>query len=294
MHYQSLFGIAALASAASWALGSVLWRKIGDEISPYSMNLSKGIIGIFYLAIALLVIGIEPITSRDFIYLGLSGFFGITLGDTFFFKSLMKLGPRLASLTGTLTPVFIALSAVVFLGERPSLLVWTGIFITMGGVAWVLKERIPQNDIVPDKSLGIKYRLLAVIFMTAGVIFAKIGVTAVPTIQATIIRLSCGVIGLVIWGCLNRQLKGWLVPFKDKYLLGKVFLIVFLVVFGGFWLSLLALKYIDASVASTLNSTSPLFILPIVAILLKEKVSMKAVLGAAVAVGGVALIFMGG
>ncbi|GAH50516.1 unnamed protein product, partial [marine sediment metagenome] len=70
--------------------------------------------------------------------------------------------------------------------------------------------------------------------------------------------------------------------------------IVFIVVFGGFWLSLLALKYIDASIASTLNSTTPLFILPMVAIILKEKVSIQAILGAAIAVGGIALIFMGG
>jgi drug/metabolite transporter (DMT)-like permease len=195
---------------------------------------------------------------------------------------------------GTLAPVSIALSAVIFLGERPSFLVWVGIFLTVSGVAWVLWERMPQNKIVKNKSLGIKYSLISIICMTVGVIFAKVGVTSVSAIQATLIRLLWAVIGLTLWGCMNHQLKKWLVPLRNPRLLRSIFFVVFIVVFGGFWLSLVALKHIDASVASALNSTAPLFILPMAAIMLKEKVSIQAGLGAAIAVGGVVLLFMGG
>ena len=86
MSRQFLFGLAALGSAASWALGTVLWRKIGEDISAYSMNLGKGVIGCLYLALVFLVIGLEPISIRDFFFLGISGLLGITLGDTFFFS----------------------------------------------------------------------------------------------------------------------------------------------------------------------------------------------------------------
>ena len=136
--------------------------------------------------------------------------------------------------------------------------------------------------------------MLSIICTTAGTILAKVGVTSVSTIQATSIRLFWGCTGLILWGCLNHRLKSWLVPFKNLRLLKNVSFVVFMVVFGGFWLSLLALKYMDASVASTLNSTSPMFVLPMAAIMLKEKIPIRAVLGAAIAVGGVALIFMGG
>lgn len=294
MNHQIFGGIAALVSAASWALGAILWRKIGEKISPFSMNLSKVIIGSLYLGVVLLVIGIEPINMRAFLFLGISGLLGIALGDTLFFMSLMHLGSRLASLMGTLTPVFIALSAVLFLGERPSFLVWGGIFLTVSGVAWVLWGRTPKNGIIKNKSLGVKYGILSVICTTAGVILAKVGVTSVPTIQATFIRLFYGFIGLMIWGCFKHQFKNWLIPFKNLHLLKSVSFVVFIGAFGGFWLSLLALKYVDASIASTLNSTTPLFILPMVAIMLKEKIPIQAILGAAIAVGGVALIFMRG
>jgi len=285
--------IAALVSAASWALGGVLWHKIGEEISPFSMNLCKGVIGCLYIIMVLLVIGIEPITMRAFLYLGVSGLIGITFGDTFFFMSLMYLGPRLAALMGTLTPVFIAIAAVLFLGENPSLLVWIGIIITVIGVIWVLWERLPENIMIKNKSLGIKYSIMSIVCTTVGVIFAKIGLTSVSAVQATFSRLAWGSIGLVLWGILRQQLKEWVVPFKNLHLLKRASFIVFIVVFGGFWLSLVALKYIDASIASTLNATTPIFILPMVVIMLREKIPVRAILGAILAVGGVALIFMG-
>ena len=293
MNQQIFGGIFALVSAASWALGTILWRKIGDKISPLSMNLSKGIIGLIFLGIALLLAGIEPVSLKTFLILALSGLLGIAVGDTLYFMSLMQLGPRLTSLMGALTPVFIAFSAVFFLNERPSLPVWIGIFLTIGGVAWVLWERVPQKKLIGNKSLGIKYGLLSILAMTAGVIFAKIGVEKAPALEATFIRILGAVAGLALWGGRNRRLKGWLIPFKDFHLLKNVSFVVFIGTFGGFWLFLLALKMIDASVVSVLSSTAPLFILPMTAVMLREKISFRAGVGAAIAVGGVALMFVG-
>ena len=82
-------------------------------------------------------------------------------------------------------------------------------------------------------------------------------------------------------------------PFRRGTLLAKVAVVVVVVVFGGFWLSLVALKHIDAAIAGTLNATGPLFILPMSVLLMKEKLSLRAVLGTGIAVGGVALILKG-
>jgi drug/metabolite transporter (DMT)-like permease len=289
---QVIGGLIALASAASWSISTILWCKIGEKISPFSMNLSKGIIGSLYLLIVLLVIGFASIDVHIFLLLGISGLLGITLADTFYFMSLKHLGPRLTSLMGALFPVSIVLSAVVFLGEKQSLLAWIGIFLTIIGVVWVLAERIPQDKLVLNKPLGIRYSLLSIVCTTAGIILAKIGVSTVPPLQATFIRLFWGVAGLVLWGSLNRQLKNWIIPFKNLHLLKNVSLIVLIGTFGGFWFFLLALKYLNASIASTLNSTVPLFMLAFTAILLKEKISLRAVLATFVAVCGVAFIFI--
>ena len=294
MDRHFVYGLVALASAASWALGTVLWRKIGEEISPFSMNLGKGVIGSLYLAATFLVIRLEPMSMNDFVYLGISGLLGITLGDTFFFLSLMHLGPTLSSLMGTLVPVSVAFAAVVFLDERPSVAAWAGIVLIVAGVAWVVKERQSRQGAVQSTSRGVALRLLSILFMTAGIICAKIGVRSVPAVQATLVRMLWGVAGLLLWGCLSRQLPAWVAPLKNPRLLRKVSVIVFIVVFGGFWLSLLSLKHLDASLAGALGSTAPLFILPIAAIVLGEKISLRAGLATALAVGGVGVMLVGG
>jgi drug/metabolite transporter (DMT)-like permease len=45
-------------------------------------------------------------------------------------------------------------------------------------------------------------------------------------------------------------------------------------------------------VATTLNSTSPLFVLPLAALWMKERITVNAVVGAVIAVSGVALYFL--
>lgn len=59
----------------------------------------------------------------------------------------------------------------------------------------------------------------------------------------------------------------------------------------GIWLQQVALKYTPAGVAQTLGATSPLFVLPVVAAR-GEAISIRAVLGVAIAIGGIALIFI--
>ena len=283
----------SLVSACSWALGAILWRKLGDRLSPYGMNLAKTAVGALFLGMALLAVGVEPVGARSVAYLALSGILGIAVGDTFFFLALMELGPRRASLLGALNPVAIAVAAAALLGERPTPAAWAGIAAASFGVGWVLWERAGSGGGGENRALGVRYGLLSVLCTAGGVLLAKVGVVAAPTVHAAWIRLLAGSAALALWGASRSELGRWVEPLRAGALLGRVALVVAVVVFGGFWLSLLALKHIDAAVAGTLNATGPLFILPMSALLMKERLSLRAVLGAGIAVGGVALILTG-
>ena len=290
--YGILGSFAALISAGAWAFSSILFRRLGDDISPFGMNLGKCIIGVLYLGITILFVGIEPMSSRAFLFLGASGLLGIACGDTFFFKALIYLGPRLTILLETLGPAVTVILAVIFLRERPSPLAWIGILLTLGGISWVLWEDSSKEKNVKNRSSGIKYAILFVLCNSIGVILAKIGIASVSALEATFIRLFWGIIGLSVWGYATRQVKNWLLPFSNPGLLKFIFFAAFVAIFGGFWLSLLALKYIDVSIATILSSTTPLFILPMSAFILKEKISMRKIIGAVVTVAGVVLIFL--
>jgi drug/metabolite transporter (DMT)-like permease len=62
----------------------------------------------------------------------------------------------------------------------------------------------------------------------------------------------------------------------------------------GVWLSLVALAYArSTAVASTLLATSPLFVIPVARVVHGTPITLRAVLGAGVAIGGVALLTLG-
>jgi len=60
----------------------------------------------------------------------------------------------------------------------------------------------------------------------------------------------------------------------------------------GVSLSLVAVEYARVGVAATIMAIVPVLIIPFVIVLDREQVSPRAVAGAAVAVGGVALLFL--
>ena len=62
--------------------------------------------------------------------------------------------------------------------------------------------------------------------------------------------------------------------------------------FLGVSLLLLAIQYIPAGVAQTLVAPVPVLIIPFVVVLYKERITLRAVLGAVVAVAGVAMLVL--
>ena len=85
-------------------------------------------------------------------------------------------------------------------------------------------------------------------------------------------------------------------PFKlflqDKKSLGLVLLGAVIGPYLGITLSFIAIIYTHVGIASTLMSTMPIIMLPLSKIIYKEKLSMKAVFGAFIAVIGVAILFL--
>lgn len=292
LSYTVIGCIAALISSAAWAFDPILFKKLGERVSPLAMNLGRCLFGMVYLAVLLLFFGMEPIPGRAFLLLGISGILGIALGDTFFLMGLVRLGPRLSVLMETLCPVVTVILAVLFLKERPSLQVWAGIVLTIGGVKWVLWERTPREKLKENWASGVKFGALSVTCTSVGIIFAKIGLAEASPIEATIVKLLFGSLGLLMWGVVGFKIKKWVHPFKDTKLIFKLSYAVFIAIGIGLLFSVIALKYADATIAVPLNSTSPLFVLPMVAFMFKEKISLRAVLGAVIAVGGIILIFL--
>ncbi|MGD8566965.1 MAG: DMT family transporter [Gammaproteobacteria bacterium] len=284
-------GLAALSSAFCWAVSAVLFQQLGEHVSALAMNLFKGIVAVICIGVILVPTGLAQMSHDAFLLLALSGLVGICLGDTLFFLTINRLGSRLTLLMGSLIPVATALIAVLVLGERIGLPAASGLLLTIVGVSYVLWERSPVKAEFTQWRLGVFLGLLFVLANALGIIFTKVGVKDVPALDATFIRTVWAVLGLFSWAVLTRSVAKCIEPVTSPRLRNRLLAASVIGAFLGTWLSVAALKYTHAAVAVTLNSTSPLFVLPLAMVVLKEQITWRAVSGAFVAIMGITVYF---
>ena len=287
---NALGAIAALGSAASWAIGAFLFKTLGEKLSPLAMTLSKGVCSILFLGAAMALVGIAPIDGASLAYLVASGVIGIAVGDTFFFRALQGLAPQSLLVLMVLGQVLTIGLAVVVLREPLSLIAIGAIAIVLAGVVTVLRAT-SSGESGTTKLDGVIFGLLAVSCMAVSSVLAKKGLgPQSDTIQATFVRMLSGTAGVFAYGIATRQVSGWVSPFRDRRLVHRFVLAVGVVTFGGFWLGMVAFKYTTVAIASTLTSTEPAFGLIIAGVILREKIRPLALVGTAVTFLGVVIL----
>ncbi len=288
--------LAALGAAFLWAVSAVVYTHLGQKIPPLILNLSKGVIAIAFIALTLIVqgdvlpTGINPLTLG---LLLLSGVLGIGLGDTFYFEALNNLGARRTLLIESLAPPLAALIALICLQETLSSSAWIGIFLTVLGVSWVISERVPSSDGKAINPLrGVSFALLAALGQASGGVLSRAAFTeaAISPLWSTLLRITGGVLVLLLWIPVKQPARLWFKPLQSKRLLGIITLTALFSTYLGIWLQQTAFKYTEVGIAQALLATSPLFVLPI-AVWMGEIISPRALLGVLVALGGIALLF---
>lgn len=288
--------IAGLGAACAWAIAAVLFRRLGSAIPPLALNLYKGVTAI---AMLLMVLALQPapwgtVNSWALGLLIVSGVIGIGVGDTAFFASLNRLGERRTVLMAeTLAPPIATLIAFVALAEVLPLASMVGIVITVSGVAWVVVERTAESKHqAAHLKSGIVYGLLAALCQAIGAVLSRAALTQseIGPLISSLIRIAGGVSVLLVWMPVTGR-----VYFPDSMQKRKpwraVLLATFIGTFLGIILQQLSLQNTQTGVAQTLLATSSLFILPMVAIN-GETISLRACLGATIAITGIAMLFL--
>jgi len=293
--------LAALGAALIWAIASFFYLKLGKRMSPLVLNGVKSAIAIGMILITLVLIpqSQEGLNFRTLGLLGLSGAFGIGIGDTAFFGTLNNLGPRRALLMESLAPPMAALLAWATLGETLGATAWLGILLTVGGVAWVVVEQEPSAIAPSDLQLqrdrlvrGVAYGLVAALCQAGGAVLSRAALaeTEVSPLWSTLIRLVAGLLVLLLWLVRQPDSVQELRWVRSPRFLGVVVGTAFAGTFLGIWLQQTALKFTATGIAQSLTATSPLFVLPI-AWMVGERVSLRSVVGVLLALAGIWLLF---
>lgn len=248
--------------------------------------------------------------AKQVVYLAISGVVGLSIGDQALFTGFVYLGPRLAMLIMTTSPLMAALFGWVVLGEQLLSLSWLGMAMTLGGVAWVvLERRTGQAYIEPvHRVRGVLLCLVGAVCQAGGLLLSKQGMghgwleedQFMSPQAATFVRMSFAGLGMIPILAIyaRRERKKRLAGLINKRIgspkAGMIFVMCGAVTgpFLGVWMSLVAADRSPLGVAQTLCSMAPIFLLPAVFIIHKERITLRAAFGAMIAVAGSAMLFI--
>jgi drug/metabolite transporter (DMT)-like permease len=289
---------AALLTAFFWTVTSLSYESAGHKIGSLAVNIIRLVIGFAFLSVFNLIHRglLLPIDAsyENWIWLTLSGFVGFVFGDLFLFKSYTIIGSRFSMLIMTLVPPITAFFSFIILGERLTLFHYLGMTLTFSGIAMAIFKRSGKGEKLSLKLAprGILYAFGGAVGQALGLVISKFGLKDYDPFAATQIRVIAGIIGytmlvtiLMRWGSIVKATRN-----KEGMLLTS--LGAFFGPFLGVSFSLIAVKYTEAGIASTIMALVPVFIIIPAVFLFKQKVTLPELLGAVVSVAGVALFFL--
>lgn len=291
---------AALGTAACWTVTALAFEAAGKRIGSLSVNFIRLVMASFVLAAcAWFVRGVAlptDATLHAWIWLGVSGLVGFTIGDLCLFEAFVVIGARRSMLLMSLVPPITAVSGWLIMGEVLTLKDWAGMALTVSGVAWVISERAPQtaHALKPVTLGGVLLGLGGAGGQAVGLVLSKYGMEQYSAIASTQIRVFAGTVGFAV---LFLFIRWWPRVWKalgDRDGMVRTGVGAFFGPFLGVTLSLVAVKFTHAGVAATIMSIVPVLIIAPAVLIHKEHVSPRAVAGAVLAVSGVALLFLGG
>ena len=286
---------AALLTSLCWSLNSVCFTVAGRRVGSASVNLGRLLMAWATLVLVHLTVygSLFPLRAGGarLGWLGVSGLIGFALGDAVLFEAFVLIGARLAMLLMTLSPIFSALLAWVFLGQSLGLAKALAMVVTLGGIAWVVWGGGEHED-HPHLWRGILLGMGGAMGQSVGLLFSKFGLAGnFPPISANLIRVTAGVAALMLYfGALGR-LRSTLGALQDGRATAFIGLGAVTGPVLGVVLSLVAITKAPMGVAATLMSLSPIILLPVSHFFFKEKVGGHAILGTLLALAGAAALF---
>lgn len=309
---QHLGEIISLTVAVSWTVTAIFADKASHRLGSMTTNVIRLTLASVFLAVLLWITLGHPYPvfadGKAWLWLGLSALVGYVFGDWCLFNSYLVIGARFGQLFMTLAPPMAAIAGWALLGETLTWRSMLAMTVTLSGIAISILskgEGLKMKLSLPLK--GVLLGLGAGAGQGVGLVLSKIGMqyyeAAVPDaapalmdtmlpFASTMIRALIGSLGFLGLMALQKDLPRLKAATRDRK--GLTYAII-LTLFGpvfGVSLSLMAVQYTDAGIASTLMALTPVLIILPYAIMYKQRIRLKEILGVTVSMIGVAMFFL--
>ncbi|MDD2589677.1 MAG: DMT family transporter [Fermentimonas sp.] len=294
MSLQSYVGeIASLLTAVCWTFSAIYFEKAGRRVGSLSVNIIRIFLGIIFLGLTTTftrgMFFPMDATPYNWFWLGLSGIVGFFLGDLFLFKSYTIIGSRTSQLVMSLAPMITAVIGWFFLNEILSLKSIIGIVVSVSGIMIaVAGKKLKLN--VPVK--GFLYALGGALGQAVGLILSKKGMGEYDAVAATQIRAIFGFAAFAILVTFAKRWRRVILTTGDRKSMSIITVGTIFGPFIGVSLSLYAVQHTETGIAAALMALTPIFIIVPTAIMFKEKITARQVIGAVISIVGASIFFI--
>lgn len=301
--------IISLAVAISWTVTAMLAEVASKRITPLGLNVIRMMMSLVLLAVVMWIwIGKPYPVDADgetWMWLSLSGFVGYVLGDYCLFNSYILIGSRFGQLFMTLAPAAAAIFGYILLGEQMSMLAICGMLVTMFGIGMSVLSKGEKHKVSMKLPLkGVLFGIGAGLGQGIGLVLSKVGMTHYETLiqsqdvldlmpfSSTFIRAITGMLGFGLTMIVTGKTRSIVASTRDGK--GMLFALGATITgpFIGVSLSLMATLYTSTGIAQTIMAMTPVFILLPSWYFFKQKVTWLEIVGAIIAVLGVAMFFL--
>ncbi len=283
--------VLSLAAAATFAVSALLINRVSGKVGPLQLARWQMGIGFVLTAAAMLILGSwRTIGWEQFLWLAGSSAAGIMLATTTFIATIQRIGARLNALVFTLSAPFAVALGWIFRGETMNLLQGAGVALILLGITCAILGPGGTDELRGPKALGtgLVLGVITALGQATGSLFARPAMEAgVEPFAAMAVRSGLGALFFVALLALPALRPKARPEPQAQRLIGWSALTG---IFAGMSLLMAALAVGDVGIVTTLSSTAPILILPMVWLLSRRAPSAMAWVGAALAVAGTAII----
>lgn len=304
--------IISLVVAVSWTITALYADKASHRLGSMTANVIRLTLAALFLAVMLLVTVGHPYPvyadGKTWFWLALSAVVGYLFGDWCLFNCYLSIGARFGQLFMTLAPPIAAFAGWLILGETLSWKALIAMAVTLSGIAISILSRGADHQFKLSLPLkGVLLGLGAGLGQGVGLVLSKVGMQhyalGVPSdapalmdemlpFASTMIRALVGGAGFLLMMYLQKDMPKLRQAVVDRTGMGYALIMTLTGPVLGVSLSLMAVQYADAGIASTLMALTPVMILIPYAFIYKQRIKAKEIVGVTVSMIGVALFFL--
>lgn len=283
--------VLSLAAAACFALGSLYVDGVSSRVGALQLVRWQMIFACLLTAAAALVLGgWRTVTADGFLWLAASSATGVMIGGLTYIAAIKTLGPRLFALFFTLSAPFALALGFLFRDETISPAQGLGVVLILAGIVLAILGPRGADGIGKMRTLGLgtALGLVTALMQALGNLTARPAMLAgTEPFTAIAIRTCLAVLFFALLLSVPRLRPTAPLALPDARRIG---LSALTGMFIGMSLLMAALARGDVGIVTTLSSTTPILILPMVWTVTRRLPGPAAWAGAALAVAGTALI----